>query len=118
MAPVRRIEFANLLVPSVGTWQRWRRLETIEAAGGRGGGRQMRLGIRVEEDSWVGNGTSAQFQFREKLMDLLKIPYDQNEYESLWQEVTSKTPVQGARELRCGILKLYSTNTDGKSYLD
>ncbi|KAK8624122.1 hypothetical protein V6N13_065476 [Hibiscus sabdariffa] len=74
--------------------------------------------LEVDEDSGNGNGTSAQSQFREKLMDLVKIPYDQNEFESLWQEVTHKRPVQGSRELRRGISKLYSTNTDGKSYLD
>ncbi|GMI78376.1 hypothetical protein HRI_001506900 [Hibiscus trionum] len=74
--------------------------------------------LLVDEDNWDGNGTSAQSQFREKLMDLLKIPYDQKEFESLWQEVTHKRPVQGARELRRGISKLYSTNTDGKSYLE
>ncbi|XP_039071426.1 uncharacterized protein LOC120218566 isoform X2 [Hibiscus syriacus] len=72
----------------------------------------------VDEDSWDGNRTSAQSQFREKLMDLLKLPYDQHEFESLLQQVTHKRPVQGVRELRRGISKLYSTNTDGKSYLD
>ncbi|XP_039061935.1 uncharacterized protein LOC120206314 [Hibiscus syriacus] len=71
----------------------------------------------VDEDSWDGNGTSAQSQFREKLMDVLKILYDHNEFESQWQEVTSKTPVEGARELCRGISKLYSTNTDGNPYL-
>ncbi|GMI89575.1 hypothetical protein HRI_002626800 [Hibiscus trionum] len=76
--------------------------------------------LLVGEDSWTwdGNRTSAQSQFREKLMDLLQIPYDQNEFESLWQEVTHKRPVQGSRELRRGISKLYSTSTVGKSYLD
>ncbi|KAK8510538.1 hypothetical protein V6N13_110053 [Hibiscus sabdariffa] len=74
--------------------------------------------LLVDEDSCDGNGTSAQSQFRGKLMELVKIPYDQNEFESLWQEVTHKRPVQGSRELRGGISKLYSTNTDGKSYLD
>ncbi|KAK8572310.1 hypothetical protein V6N12_028365 [Hibiscus sabdariffa] len=74
--------------------------------------------LLVDEDNWDGDRTSAHSRFREKLMDLLKIPYDQNEFESLWQEVTHKRPVQGARELRRGISKLYSTDTIGKSYLE
>ncbi|XVE95557.1 hypothetical protein REPUB_Repub02eG0108200 [Reevesia pubescens] len=70
------------------------------------------------EESWDAIRTSSQSQFREKLMDLLKIPYDRNEFENLWREVTYRKPVQGFTELRHGVMKPYSTKTDGKSYLD
>ncbi|KAK8487792.1 hypothetical protein V6N11_074197 [Hibiscus sabdariffa] len=61
---------------------------------------------------------SSPYQFREKLMDLLKIPYNEQELSSLWREVTKRKPVQGVKELRHGRMKSYSTKTEGKSYLD
>ncbi|XP_022768075.1 uncharacterized protein LOC111312251 isoform X2 [Durio zibethinus] len=70
------------------------------------------------EESWDGIRTSSQSQFREKLMDLLKIPYDRQEFENLWREVTCRKPVQRVKELRYGRMKSYSTKTNGKSYLD
>ncbi|XP_022745320.1 uncharacterized protein LOC111295832 isoform X2 [Durio zibethinus] len=70
------------------------------------------------EESWDGIRTSSQSQFREKLMDLLKNPCDPNEFENLWREVTCRKPVQGAKVLRYGRMKSYSTKTNGKSYLD
>ncbi|XWS21686.1 hypothetical protein CRYUN_Cryun30bG0075600 [Craigia yunnanensis] len=70
------------------------------------------------EESWDGIRTSNPSQFREKLMDRLKIPYDRLEFEKLWREVTYRKPVQGVRELRHGRMKPYPTKTDGKSYLD
>ncbi|XVE60264.1 hypothetical protein DITRI_Ditri05aG0115000 [Diplodiscus trichospermus] len=70
------------------------------------------------EESWDVIRTPSQSQFREKLMDLLKIPYDRQEFENLWQQVTNRKPVEGNRELRHGLLKLYPTKVNGKSYLD
>ncbi|XVF36993.1 hypothetical protein REPUB_Repub19eG0106600 [Reevesia pubescens] len=70
------------------------------------------------EEGWDGIRTSNQSQFREKVMDLLKIPYDRQEFEKLWQEVTHRKPVQGVKELRHGRMKQYPTKTNGKSYLD
>ena len=51
-------------------------------------------------------------------MDLLKIPYDRQEFENLWREATYRKPVQGCKELRHGRMKPYPTKTNGKSYLD
>ncbi|EOY16456.1 Uncharacterized protein TCM_035219 isoform 1 [Theobroma cacao] len=70
------------------------------------------------DESWEGIKNFSLSQFREKLMNLLKKPYDQEEFDYLWREVTYKKPVQGVRDLRNGRMKAYSTKTDGKSYLD
>ncbi|XVF36994.1 hypothetical protein REPUB_Repub19eG0106700 [Reevesia pubescens] len=70
------------------------------------------------EESWGGIRTSSQSQFRDKLMDLLKIPYSREEFENLWREVTHRKPVQGVKDLRHGRMKPYSTKTGGKSFLD
>ncbi|GMI78379.1 hypothetical protein like AT1G21560 [Hibiscus trionum] len=67
------------------------------------------------EECGDGTGSSSQSQFREKLMDLLKIPYNQLEFENLWPEATHRKPVQG---VRCRRMSSCSTKTDGKSYLD
>ncbi|XP_039062122.1 uncharacterized protein LOC120206577 [Hibiscus syriacus] len=41
---------------------------------------------------------SSPSQFREKLMDLLKIPYNRKELDNLRREVTKRKPVQGVKE--------------------
>ncbi|GMI78377.1 hypothetical protein HRI_001507000 [Hibiscus trionum] len=61
---------------------------------------------------------SSSSRFREKLMDLLKVPYNGQEFDNLWLEVTKRKPVLGVKELRHGRMKSYSTKTEGKSYLD
>ncbi|XP_039020808.1 uncharacterized protein LOC120152715 [Hibiscus syriacus] len=72
----------------------------------------------VGEECGDGIRDSSPSQFREKLMDLLKIPYNGKEFDNLWREVTKRKPVQGVKELRHGRMKSYSTKTKGKSYLD
>lgn len=57
-------------------------------------------------------------KFRQKVMDLLKKPYDQNEYEELWSDVNAKKPVLKHMDLRNGKVKFYGTQKMGKSYLD
>ncbi|XVF64482.1 hypothetical protein PTKIN_Ptkin09bG0173400 [Pterospermum kingtungense] len=69
------------------------------------------------EESWGHVKASSPSQFREKLMDLLKIPYDRQEFENLWREVTCRKPVEASKELR-GRVKPYPTKIKGKSYLD
>ncbi|XP_039069187.1 uncharacterized protein LOC120215621 [Hibiscus syriacus] len=72
----------------------------------------------VGEECGNGIRDSSPSQFRENLMDLLKIPYNGKELDNLWREVTKRKPVQGVKELRHGRMKSYSTKTKGKSYLD
>lgn len=50
-------------------------------------------------------------------MDFLKNPYDRQEFENLWKEVTCRRPVEGSKEIP-GRVKQYSTKIKGKSYLD
>ncbi|XVF39245.1 hypothetical protein PTKIN_Ptkin01aG0020000 [Pterospermum kingtungense] len=70
------------------------------------------------EEGWDDIRTSSQSRFRDKLMDLLKPPYDQQEYENLWREVTCRKPVMANRVLRNGRTISYPTGVEGKSYLD
>lgn len=56
-------------------------------------------------------------QFRKDVEDILRRPYDEKEYETLWLQMNSRKPMQGYRELR-GNLKAYSKDALGKSYLD
>ncbi|KAK8681788.1 hypothetical protein V6N13_054189 [Hibiscus sabdariffa] len=57
-------------------------------------------------------------QFREKLMSLLKVPYNRLEFDDLWLKVTKRKPAQGVKESRRGKMRSYSTKPEGKSYLD
>ncbi|KAK9270846.1 hypothetical protein L1049_026432 [Liquidambar formosana] len=57
-------------------------------------------------------------QFREKLMDILSMPYDQKEYEELMREASLKKPVERHRELRGGIKSYSMRETKGLSYLE
>jgi hypothetical protein len=60
----------------------------------------------------IGRGHS---EFREELMDSLRMPYSQREYEKLLQDFTIHKQIQRHRELRGGI-KAYDTGVLGKSY--
>ncbi|GLU20668.1 hypothetical protein SLE2022_368560 [Rubroshorea leprosula] len=55
-------------------------------------------------------------QFREKLMEILSLPYDEREYQLLWKNISNRKPKQRRRELR-GREVSYS-GAYGKSYLD
>ncbi|KAL4273834.1 hypothetical protein GQ457_13G021770 [Hibiscus cannabinus] len=61
---------------------------------------------------------SSPSQFREKLMSLLKVPYNRQEFDDLWLKVTKRKPAQGVKESRRGKMRSYSTKPEGKSYLD
>ncbi|KAK8308904.1 hypothetical protein V6Z12_D02G092600 [Gossypium hirsutum] len=70
------------------------------------------------EECGDGIRSSSPSLFREQLMDLLKTPYNREEFQNLWRDVTQRKPVQGVKDLRHGRMKSYSTKTVGKSYLD
>ncbi|XP_038899188.1 uncharacterized protein LOC120086550 [Benincasa hispida] len=55
--------------------------------------------------------------FRERLMKVLKRPYDQREYDYYLYEVSCRKPQVRHRELRRRVLKAYTVETYGKSYL-
>ncbi|KAJ8559945.1 hypothetical protein K7X08_004003 [Anisodus acutangulus] len=61
---------------------------------------------------------NVQSEFRQKVMDLLKKPYNANEYKELWTYVNDKKPVERNMESRRGGVKCYKTKKIGKSYLD
>ncbi|XP_050266357.1 uncharacterized protein LOC126710016 isoform X1 [Quercus robur] len=62
----------------------------------------------------IGKGNS---QFKEKLMEILRMPYSQKEYEVLFHEFSYRKPMQRHRDLRGGI-KVYDVGRLGKSYRD
>lgn len=62
----------------------------------------------------IGRGNS---QFKEKLMEILRMPYNQKEYEVLFHEFSYRKPMQRHRDLRGGI-KVYDVGRLGKSYRD
>ena len=61
--------------------------------------------------------TSGNSHFRERLMEILRMPYNQREYEELLHEITDRKPMQRHRDLR-GRIKVYDVDLLGKSYLD
>lgn len=54
---------------------------------------------------------------KDRLIQILQKPYDEKEYEALWEEVTRVGPVTRDRNLRHRIIT-YRTQANGKSYLD
>ncbi|KAG2680017.1 hypothetical protein I3760_11G078200 [Carya illinoinensis] len=58
----------------------------------------------------------ARAQFRERLLEILSIPYNQREYKELWHEITDRKPMKRHRDLR-GRIIVYDAGP-GKSYLD
>uniref|UniRef100_A0A5B6YY25 Uncharacterized protein n=1 Tax=Davidia involucrata TaxID=16924 RepID=A0A5B6YY25_DAVIN len=74
----------------------------------------------MEGDDWqcVGNpNKSNHSQFREKVLSILRRPYDHNEYEELLQEIIARKPMEGHRDLRGRIIS-YPADKCSKSYLD
>ncbi|CAA0840804.1 Unknown protein [Striga hermonthica] len=67
-----------------------------------------------EGNSSVNNSS----EFRRQLMDVLKKPYDEKEYEKLWFDVELSKPEERHRELRHGRERSSATDKSGKSYLD
>ncbi|KAE8735111.1 hypothetical protein F3Y22_tig00000477pilonHSYRG00537 [Hibiscus syriacus] len=61
-------------------------------------GMNPELGNEAGEGCGDGIRDSSPSQFREKLMDLLKIPYNRKELDNLRREVTKRKPVQGVKE--------------------
>lgn len=57
-------------------------------------------------------------EFRKKVMDLLKKPYNLKEYKELWTYVNDQKPVERNMESRRGGVKSYQTKKMGKSYLE
>uniref|UniRef100_A0A9I9D4J2 Uncharacterized protein n=1 Tax=Cucumis melo TaxID=3656 RepID=A0A9I9D4J2_CUCME len=55
--------------------------------------------------------------FRERLMKVLKSPYDERQYEFYLDEVSRRRPQVRHRELRSRVLKAYALDSYGKSYL-
>lgn len=56
--------------------------------------------------------------FRERLIKVLQEPYDQKEYEDHLDEVSCRKAHVRHRELRSGVLKAYTLESRGKSYLN
>ncbi|CAK9182061.1 unnamed protein product [Ilex paraguariensis] len=56
-------------------------------------------------------------QFRDKLMDILRKPYDKHEFDELWRDLRARLPMERSRVLR-GRTTSYSADKCGKSYLD
>ncbi|URD97324.1 hypothetical protein MUK42_30029 [Musa troglodytarum] len=55
--------------------------------------------------------------FRDRLMDILRKPFDQKEYENMMSLINLRNPIVKYKELRNGS-KPYTTNQLGSSYLD
>ncbi|ESQ49257.1 hypothetical protein EUTSA_v10020550mg [Eutrema salsugineum] len=72
--------------------------------------------IDLEEESAEDESSSS--CFKEKLMDVLEKPYDEEELLRLSREVSVKKPVTRCRELRKGRESNYKTDELGHSYLE
>ncbi|GLT77928.1 hypothetical protein SLA2020_494820 [Shorea laevis] len=70
------------------------------------------------EESFEEIKAPSQSLFREKLMDILKEPFSQSEYDDLWESFNLKRPVEGIRMLRNGRETTYKIKSRGKSYCD
>ncbi|XP_059630631.1 uncharacterized protein LOC132273659 [Cornus florida] len=72
----------------------------------------------MEGDKRVGlPRESKRSQFREKVMDILRKPFDQEEYEELLHNIKELKPVERNIDLRSGPLSYHASNSF-KSYLD
>lgn len=56
-------------------------------------------------------------KFREKLMDILRKPYDEEEYGKLLHDASIRKPKLGNRELRGRFAKSYELDSLAESYL-
>ncbi|GFP80250.1 hypothetical protein PHJA_000168400 [Phtheirospermum japonicum] len=59
-----------------------------------------------------------QFEFRRQLIAALRKPYDEEEYDKLWGDITFRKPEKRHLELRHGRDRSCSIDKYGKSYLD
>ncbi|MQL82078.1 hypothetical protein Taro_014527 [Colocasia esculenta] len=75
------------------------------------------LGAKVDDGPIVTCKFSDPSQFRKQLSAILAQPFDQNEYEQLWKDVTDRKPLEKQKELR-GKSISYATDQVGMSYLD
>lgn len=76
--------------------------------------------IKMEEDDLQCLGGRSKMEnpnFRKEVMDILRRPYNKEEYKKLRQDVKSRKPMEGHLELR-GRTKRFHKDTMGKSYLD
>lgn len=62
--------------------------------------------------------SSSHSPFREQVMRILRKPYDLKEHQMLGQLILARKPIARNMDLRNGRDMTYSTNKDGKSYLD
>ncbi|KAB5568552.1 hypothetical protein DKX38_002345 [Salix brachista] len=69
----------------------------------------------VEDEGWMDNGVSS--KFREELLKILEKPYDEREFEDLWQRISHRSHVNRDINLRSGCIR-FKTTAIGKSYLD
>ncbi|KAL9359119.1 hypothetical protein Peur_047242 [Populus x canadensis] len=69
----------------------------------------------VEDEGWMDNGVSS--KFREELLKILEKPYDEREFEDLWQRISHRSHVNRDINLRSGCIR-FETKAIGKSYLD
>ncbi|KAG5222661.1 Ribosome biogenesis protein [Salix suchowensis] len=69
----------------------------------------------VEDEGWMDNGVSS--KFREELLKILEKPYDEREFEDLWQRISHRSHVNRDINLRSGCIR-FKTAAIGKSYLD
>ncbi|KAJ6293817.1 hypothetical protein OIU76_021976 [Salix suchowensis] len=69
----------------------------------------------VEDEGWMDNGVSS--KFREELLEILEKPYDEREFEDLWQRISHRSHVNRDLNLRSGCIR-FKTAAIGKSYLD
>ncbi|KAF5481386.1 hypothetical protein F2P56_002042 [Juglans regia] len=79
-----------------------------------------RLDSIIDLDAKTSNGSPGSYgdsQFRKRLMEILRSPYDAKEYEYLLHEVSRRRQTERNRELRNGT-KSYTLESVAKSYLD
>lgn len=75
---------------------------------------------KIDLDAKTSNGSLGSYgdsQFRKRLMEILRSPYNANEYEYLLHEVSRRRQTERNRELRNGT-KSYTLDSVAKSYLD
>ncbi|KAH7524567.1 hypothetical protein FEM48_Zijuj06G0133300 [Ziziphus jujuba var. spinosa] len=72
----------------------------------------------MADEDWMSNGSFAACHslFRDKLMEILKMPYDPKEYKNLMKEVSCRKPIMRDRILR-GVTKSYKSDSIAESYL-
>jgi hypothetical protein len=71
--------------------------------------------LQIKDEGWMDNGVSS--KFREELLKILEKPYDEREFEDLWQRISHRSHVNRDINLRSGCIR-FETKAIGKSYLD